>query len=119
MKRVLWVSRHEMTKDQRRDLERAMGEPVELEVWPYTVHSVEEILPKVQTADAVAVVLPTELLARLWKAAGDKPILQAVSGREATGRQIELWDGRTEQEFAYVHKGWQQILRMEVETKML
>lgn len=119
MKRVLWVSRHEMTRDQRADLERALGGPVELLPWQDTVADVAQLRPALEGADAVAAVLPVELLAQLLPLAGGKPVLVATSGREPTGRVHTLPDGRQEPEFAFVHQGWRQILRLELETRLL
>lgn len=119
MKRVLWVSRHEMTPEQLADLERVMGGPVELLPWRDTVREAARLVPALKEADAAAVVLPLELLGELLPLAGGKPVLQAVSGREATGRTVTTPDGRREPEFAFVHRGWRQILRLEVETRLL
>ena len=119
MKRVLWVSRHQMTGEQFADLERVLNAPVELVAWRETVQDVSELLPALADADAVAVVLPVELLAQLMPFAAGKPVLQAVSGREATGRLTATSDGRLEPEFAFVHNGWRQILRLELETRLL
>jgi len=46
-------------------------------------------------------------------------VLRAVSERRATGCIRTLPDGRREQEFAYVHAGWEQLLRMDVRTRRL
>lgn len=119
MKRVLWVSRHEMTRDQRADLEQALGGPVELILWRDTVADAAQLLPALDGADAVAAVLPVELLARLLPLAGERPVLVATSGREATGQVRTLPDGRRDPEFAFVHQGWRQILRLELETRLL
>ena len=119
MKRVLWVSRHQMGPAQLADLERALGAPVELICWRDTVEKAAELVPALEGADAAAVVLPPELISQLLTLAGGKPVLQAVSGREATGRLATAPDGRQEPEFAYVHRGWQQILRLELETRLL
>ena len=119
MKRVLWVSRHRMSPDQRKDLERIMGGPVELLPWRETVRDISVLLPSLKVADAAAVVLPLELLALLIPLAGGKPVLQAVSGRVPTGRMIPASDGGPEPEFAFVHQGWRQILRLVLETKDL
>lgn len=119
MKRVLWVSRHEMTEAQRSDLERIMGDSVELETWKDTVRDVNTLRKSVERADAVAVVLPPELLQELLPIAGSKLVLRAASGREPTGRMIRLRDGREEQEFAFVHLYWEQILRIDIQTRRL
>ena len=118
MKKVLWISRHEMTPEQRSDLDRITG-GAELLLWKETVTDIAKLLPLLQQADAVAAVLPPELLAELLALAVDKPVLCAVSERKATGRFHTLPDGRREQEFAYVHGGWEQLLRMDVRTRRL
>lgn len=119
MKRVLWISRHQMTPEQWADLERAMGDTVVLACWTDTVKDLGVLRPLVEWADAVAAVLPVELLSELVKLAGARPVLQAVSGRQPTGRTHTLPDGREEPEFAFVHRCWQQILRLELETRDL
>ena len=119
MKRVLWISRHQMTEEQWADLERAMGDRVELTVWPDTVENLMALKPEVERADAVAAVLPVELLADLLKLAGERPVLQAVSVRRPTGRVLALPDGRKEPEFAFGHRCWRQIVRLELETRDL
>lgn len=119
MKKVLWVSRHEMTPSQRADLERVMQDSVELNHWRNTVEDVQELAPAIEQADSLAVVLPLQMLAQVFALAGEKPVLQAISGRERTGRTILLSDGRQEPEFLYVHRGWQQLIRLDLETRML
>lgn len=118
-KTVLWVSRHRMDCAQRADLERVMGGPVRLIPWLETVRNAEELLPALREADAAAVVLPLEILAQLLPLAGETPVLQAVSGRLATGRMTTSPNGTPEPEFAFVHKGWMRIRRLELETEML
>lgn len=119
MKHVLWVSRHEMTPTQRSDLERIMGGPVKLFPWQETVRCAEELRPALAVCDAAAVVLPLELLEQVLHLADGKPVLQAVSERHATGRTVPTPDGREEPEFAFVHAGWRQVLRLELETRTL
>jgi hypothetical protein len=108
-----------MTDAQRADLERIMGGPVRLLPWRDTVEVVECLRPALEAADAVAVVLPLELLAELVPMAQGKPVLQAVSRRVPTGRTVTLPDGRREPEFAFVHRCWNQILRVDIETRRL
>ena len=118
-KQVLWVSRHTMTEEQRADLERVMGGPVELTVWSDTVENLQDLQPLVRRSDAVAAVLPAEKLAQLLEIAGGRPVLQAKSGRMATGRWTTQPDGRREREFVFVHCGWQQILQVRIKTRAL
>ena len=119
MKRVLWISRHQMTREQREDLEEILGDTVVLVPWTDTVHQIEALLPMVIQADAVAAVLPVQLLALLRPYCGDRPLLQSVSQRVATGTMRTLPNGQTEPEFQFCHTGWQQIYRLGLETRML
>lgn len=119
MKTVLWISRHKMTGAQRADLERIMDGPVRLLPWQDTVRDVSVLAPAVERADAVAAVLPLELMARLLRLAEGKPVLQAVSERRPTGKLRGTPEGGSEPEFAFVHRCWQQVVRLELETKVL
>ena len=119
MKKVLWVSRHEMTEAQKADLDRVMGGGAELIPMRETVRDVAVLRPLLAGADAVAAVLPPELLRELLTLAGEKPVLRAVSGRQPTGRTTTLPDGRQEPEFAFVHVCWEQVLRVEIVTRRL
>ena len=119
MKNVLWISRHEMTDAQRTDLERVMDGPVRLLPWRDTVYDLSALSPAVERSDAVAAVLPLELMARLLRLAGGKPVLQAVSERRPTGKFRKTPEGGSEPEFAFVHRCWQQLVRLELETKIL
>lgn len=119
MKTVLWVSRHEMTPPQYADLERVLSDKVRLLPWSDTVEDINVLCPALEKSDAAAVVLPPELISSLLQAAGEKPILQAISARIPTGRTITLPDGRKEPEFAFVHRCWKQVLRLEIEMRQL
>ena len=119
MKQVLWISRHQMTPAQRADLERALQDTVQLTCWTQTVRALAQLEPAVRAADAVAAVLPVELLAQLVRLADGRPVLQAVSERQPTGRMLTLPDGRREAEFAFAHRCWQQIVRLELEVRDL
>ena len=119
MKKVLWVSRHQMTEEQRSNLERGLGDSLELIPWRNTVESIEELLPAIEGTDALAVVLPTDLLAKLMEYVGERPVLYAVSERRRTGRMHTLPDGRQEAEFAFVHREWRQVVRMEFVSRPL
>ena len=71
----------------------------------------------VRKADAVAAVLPPELLAELLRLAEGKPVFIAESGRVPTGRMTENQFGQPEPEFAFVHRCWRRLLRLEIETR--
>ena len=119
MKTVLCISRHSMMPEQLADLERIMGGMVCLRTWTDTVTDIAELAAAVREADAVAAVLPLELLSGLLRLAGCRPVLISASGRIPTGRAVEGASGQPEQEFAFVHRCWRQLLRLEIETKTL
>ena len=119
MKTVLWISRHAMTDAQLADLCRVMGEPVRLLPWQDTVEDLSALLPLIRESDAVAAVLPPELLGQLLKLAGDRPVLRAVGRRELTGRMNLSPEGKPEPEYRFVHDAWEQVLRVEVLTRRL
>ena len=119
MKKVLWISRHEMTTAQLSDLERIMGGTVKLLCWKENVRNVTELMPLIEQADAIAAVLPLQMQANLLKGAEGKPVLQAVAERVLSETERTLEDGRKEREVQFVHKRWEQLLRIDVQTKVL
>ena len=119
MKTVLWISRHEMTGAQLADLERSLGDAVYLLPWRESVTDLRALAPLIASSDAVAAVLPPDLLSQLLAESGGRPVLRAISGREPTGRVLRLPDGRSEAEYSYVHLGWEQLLRADFVTRRL
>lgn len=119
MKKVLWISRHEMTTAQLSDLERIMGGTVKLLCWKENVRNVTELMPLIEQADAIAAVLPLQMQANLLKVAEGKPVLQVVAERVLSETERTLEDGRKEREVQFVHKRWEQLLRIDVQTKVL
>ncbi|OUQ43214.1 hypothetical protein B5E65_05420 [Gemmiger sp. An120] len=119
MKKVLWVSRHQMTPEQLADLERVMQDQVELLQYKDTLKTVDELKPLLPQVQAIAVVLPLEMVAQLMPLAGDRPVLQSVSRRIPSGRMLHLADGRAEEEFVFEHNGWQQIVHLQLQLKLL
>lgn len=117
MKNVLWISRHEMEEKQKEDLKRITGEEVRITQWKETLNNIQEIKHNIEESDIVAAVLPLDLLSRLLKEVKEKPIIQSVTERIATGTMRTLPDGRQEPEFIYRHKYWQRILNIEIETR--
>lgn len=119
MKTVLWISRHAMTEPQLRDLARVLGDTVQVLPYTQTVKQADVLRPLIEQADAIAAVLPVELLAELVTLADERPVLQSVSGRRFTGRTVNLPDGRTEPEIAFEHLYWQQIVKLKLQTRRL
>ncbi len=106
MKTVLWISRHAMTEPQLRDLARVLGDAVQVLPYTQTVKQADVLRPLIEQADAIAAVLPVELLAELVTLADERPVLQSVAGRRFTGRTLHLADGQTEPEIAFEHLYW-------------
>ena len=77
------------------------------------------LAPVVREVDAVVAVLPPELLSGLLRLAEGKPVFIVESGRVPTGRMAEGASGQPEPEFAFVHRCWRQLLRLEIETQTL
>ena len=119
MKSVIWISRHQMTDDQLCDLERIAGERVNILQCKDTLKDLRRLQPLLRHVDIVAAVLPLDLLAELRQMAGDTPVLVSVSRREPTGRMRSLPDGGEEPEFRFVHAGWEQVVELQLVTKML
>lgn len=116
MKRILWVSRHAMTKEQFDDLERIYGE-VEIIQYDKTVENVKDILRN--DVDVYAVVLPINLISDLRKNTTAE-IIQSVSGRVSTGKTvISKASGKYESEYVFQHLYWQKIKNFDIETERL
>ena len=119
MKCVLWISRHQMTNDQLCDLERIAQDSVNVLQWKDTLTDLSPVESMVRRADIIAAVLPLDLMAKLKQLAGDMPVLISVSKRIPTGCMRTLPDGREEPEFQFVHAGWEQIVELQLVTKLL
>ena len=78
MKKVLWISRHCMTKEQIDDLKRITGEEIDIIPWKETLYSLIEIKPLIEEADLIAAVLPLDLLAELLKISDGKMVLLSL-----------------------------------------
>ena len=117
MKKILWVSRHQMTKTQLSDLHRIYGK-FQLTQFDQTVENIETVLAV--PADVYAVVLPLQLLADLKKATNAE-IIQPVSGRVRTesAKYHNQASGSLETEYMFEHLYWQKINRFELETEKL
>lgn len=94
-KKVLWISRHLLSQEQRADLERALCAPVQVVPWTDTVRDMEDLRPALDQADAV----PRSCPWRSWPSccawAGPKPVLQARGERVPTaGGGLRRGEGR-------------------------
>ena len=116
--KVLWFSRHNMTKDQLADLQRIFGEVAINHVTDHAA-TVDDILEAGKEDDVLAVVLPPALLAQLTNPRiNQKPVIRAIANREATGNMIiNPATGKEEPEFKFVHAGWEKVIKVEVITE--
>ncbi len=118
MKNVLWISRHQMTENQEKDLAQVLGDQITITQYADSIVDVNELSPLVACVDVVCAVLPIHLLQQLLNTS-DKPVLQAKSQRIPTGNVITLTDGRKEQEFQFIHSYWEQIHSIQIVTRRL
>ena len=119
-KRILWFSRHNMTDAQIDDLKRIFGE-IEIHHVSANASSFRDVLEAGKDDDVLAVVLPPALLADLTNPRNNtKPVIRAIANRVATGKQVvNPATGKLEDEFKFVHAGWERVLKIEVITERL
>ena len=120
MKRILWVSRHEMTEGQIKDLRRIYGD-FDLVKFDKTVNNVKEIVEAGKDCDILGVILPPNLLAELVNPRiNTKPVIRAVADRIETGNTIlNATTGKKETEYKFVHIAWEQVIKIDIITKRL
>ena len=103
-KKVLWFSRHEMTKDQR----AALGD-VEIIQINKTIDSAFELKAEIEECDIIAIVAPIALQQQFLKLAGEKPVIMAVSERILVPDEN---GGETKVDFRFVK--WERLVKIEV-----
>ena len=120
VKRILWFSRHNMTDAQIADLKRIFGE-IEIHHVSANASSFRDVLEAGKDDDVLAVVLPPALLADLTNPRNNtKPVIRAIANRVATGKPVvNPATGKLEDEFKFVHAGWERVLKIEVVTERL
>ena len=120
-KRILWFSRHNMTTDQISDLKRIFGEDIEIKHVSENAASFRDVLAAGEDCDVLAVVLPPALLADLTNPRNNtKPVIRAIANRVATGNKVvNPATDREEDEYKFVHAGWEKVVKIEVVTEKL
>lgn len=113
MKKVMWFSRHEMSSEQRNDLERIYGS-VEINQVNKTVRTAYELKEEIEAADVVAIVAPINMQQQFLKLAGNRPVITATSERLL----IKQEDG-SEDKVVFQFKNWQRLVKIEVVTEVL
>lgn len=109
-KNILWFSRHDMSKEQFKDLQRIYGQNILINQINRTIKSAYELADEIEAADIIAIVAPINLQTQFLKLANGKPVISARSKR------ILLEDGE-KVEFRF--DGWYQIEKIEIVTKDL
>lgn len=121
VKSVLWFSRHNMTDDQIDDLKRIFGSDVTIHHVSANAASWKDVVEAGANDDVLAVVLPPALLADLTNPRNNqKPVIRAIANRVPTGKQVvNPATGKLEDEFKFVHAGWEKVVKIEVVTERL
>ena len=121
VKSILWFSRHNMTDAQLADLKRIFGDHITVHHVTANAASFKDVLEAGKDDDVLAVVLPPALLADLTNPRNNtKPVIRAIANRVATGKQVvNPATGKLEDEFKFVHAGWERVLKIEVVTERL
>lgn len=121
MKRILWFSRHDLTKDQLADLNRIYGEEILVKHVNTTASSWKDIAEAGENCDVLAVVLPPSLLGDLTNPRNNtKPVIRAIANRIPTGNKVvNPATGKEEDEYRFEHAGWERVLKIEVVTERL
>ena len=104
MKKILWFSRHEMSKEQR----DALGDGVEIYQVSKSIQSARELAKEIEESDILAVVAPIGLQAEFLRLAGEKPVVSAVSERIVVPQE----EGEDKVVFKFVK--WERLLKIEV-----
>ena len=118
--KILWLSRHNMTRDQYVDLKRIYGN-VEIKQVSKTVNGWQDVVDLGYDCDVLAVVLPISILADLTNPRNNrKPVIRAKSNRVPTGKSVlNPATGKEEEEYLFEHVGWEQIESVVLSVKEL
>ena len=103
MTKVLWFSRHIMSKEQAGALMIRLGN-TEITQLSKSIQSAQDIAQEIEAHDIIAVVAPPNLLAGVLRIAGEKPVITAKMERTI------LPDGSVEMKFVK----WERVLRVDI-----
>lgn len=121
MKKVLWVSRHMLSEEQLKDLQRIYGD-VEIKQFADNVQSAKQLVEVGEDCDIFAVVLPPALLADLInpRINNQKPVIRSVMERVPTGTMIvNPGTGKEEMEMTMHFVAWEQVDEFRIVTHRL
>lgn len=113
MKKILWLSRHEMTSDQKCDLERIYGN-IQIKKVDMTVNHGSQVVEAGEDCDILAIVLPINIQEQLLRLT-NKPVISCKNNRVETGSLTSNGEKEYRFEFAY----WFQIKEVKIVTEKL
>lgn len=118
--KILWISRHSMTEEQKGSLKQIYGE-LDIITADKTFSDASEIICFEQDIDVYAAVLPTEILISLFKAiSADKDLIIPYSKRILTDNKVfNPATNEYEREYVFVHGSWKKVICAEFETQDL
>ena len=118
--RALWLSRHDMTDEQKADLERIYPS-CEIVKLDQTADNVQTLLEWCKGFDVLAAVLPIELLCELMKLKPDGlRVIFARSERVKTEKTVlNPATGGMDSEYLFRFDGWREIVRLDCEITNL
>lgn len=117
-KKILWLSRHDLTIEQFSDLQRIYGD-CDIKKVSVQVESAKDVIACGSDCDILAVVLPDRVLQGLVKKTS-KPIIMSVACRMFTGKYImNPATGKHEKEYMFRHRYWERIKKFIRETEVL
>ena len=107
-KKVLWVSRHQMTPEQR----EALGEVEKIVQIDRTLQSAFELEKEIGEADVIAIVAPINLQQQFLRLAGEKPVIMAKNNREV----VPAEDGGESKVIFHFEK-WERLKKIVIEME--
>lgn len=111
--KILWFSRHQMTVEQYRDLERIYG-TIDVSVIDMSIKHADDIKWDIENNDVLAVVAPPELLHEFVNYPGGRPVIVAKSERILVPSE----DG-AESKIEFKFAGWDLMEEYTIKTRRL
>lgn len=119
--RVLWLSRHALTREQLEALKRIYGDDVIIKHVTESVTDWAEVVRYGDDCDVLGVVLPQKLLMDLVNPRNNsKPVIRANSTFIPTGKKVvNKATGQLEDERKFTFLGWKLVKRFVLEEEDL
>lgn len=122
--KMLWLSRHYLTIEQRDDLERIFGPNLTITHSTKQVTSGEDVFHLAKDSDLLGIVLPIHIINEIFQIKRDNHwmirVLYSIAGRHETGRKIiNPANNLIEKEYLFSHIYWQEILDTDIKMRRL